>query len=152
MCGELRASLLRLGWLWRLTPHDIGVFMDIYTCNNAMGRVVMDWEWESYDKLLDAGWVRIVNEVMNDDGSVTIVLKSNTLDDIVSGLEAELNAFVLGVEQNIEGVRSLIPVHHNCEVGCRVCGKGEVYKFVKKKEKLSDIIKHDALIVEKYIP
>lgn len=113
-----------------------------------MGRVAMDWEWESYNKLIDAGWIRKANEVKDDDGNVTIVLKSNTLESVVNIIELDLDVFIRDVRRHIDGVRQYI----GDERMYAVYGKGEVYKYVKKKEKLTDIVEHNALIVEKYIP
>lgn len=142
----LRDSLVRLGWVWRLTPHDVDVFMEVYECTNAMGRVMNDWDDESYERLIDAGWIRIVNEIVTDEGGVTKVVKSNTLDSVVKGFCYEMGVFLDIMGEHLQCVVEMVDNEDNCGV----FGKNDVYKWIKKSKQVVGVT--DELVLGKYIP
>ena len=163
MLDEFKRRLMLLGHVWGLSPLDIEVFVRIYEEQGVMGYTAVDGE--CYERLLDAGWIRVVNEIDTFDEvgegiirgrvmkkwkkSVTLVYKCNGLGVIVEGYMREMGEFldVMG-----ENMASLLDIG-GYERDCKVASKNDVYKWVTKRQrKLEDVVNAEGLTLGKYIP
>lgn len=162
MLDEFKRRLMLLGHVWGLSPLDIEVFVRIYEKQGVMGYTAVDGE--CYEGLLNAGWIRVVNEIDTFDEvgegvtrgkvmkkwkkSVTLVYKCNGLGMIIEGYMREMDEFLGVMGENMVELLGM----GKYERDCKVMSKNDVYKWIKQsKKKLSKVVNSD-LIKGKYIP
>lgn len=162
MLDEFTRRLMLLGHVWGLSPLDIEVFVRIYEEQGVMGYTAVDGE--CYERLLDAGWIRVVNEIDTFDEvgegiirgrvmkkwkkSVTPVYKCNGLGVIIEGYMREMEEFLDVMGENMV---SLLDVG-GYEGNCKVASKNDVYKWISKmKRNIEDVVSCE-LVKGKYIP
>ena len=131
------------------------VYVTIYACGSMLGYIARDWEWMSYQHLLDAHWIRQVNTIgsaTKSEKSNTAVYKATGLLGLVEMYQKEMTTY-LGV---IHGLLDELVELGSGEVSTyedinAIKGKNDVYTWIRKQEKLVSEVS-DQKVLGKYVP